>query len=158
MINDLHTKIKLLIQKSKDLIVAPTMSDIDFHNVEGSLQINFSIDFKKTNSVFRYDYFLLFDFFNFQGNSKTSVVQKTLRLRQNANLPLDTLILSEDDASVLLMKCLGDHEEIYWIAVEDYENYCEGKPLEYNPTIFPTFTDFFAYLLDEEEKKRKNEV
>ena len=125
----------------------------EIHQVEKTLAIKFSDEFKKGNIIYGYDIVGSFDFHSFpQG-----VVQKALRLRRNANLPNDTLMLSEDDASVWLMKCLGDHEEIYWIAVEDYYHYCDNEPLEYAPTIFPTFTDFFAYLLDEAEKQLEGE-
>ena len=147
--------IKLLAMQSEKKFPFGDFSGIDIdiiNKFEQDLNLNLSTEFKVASVEYNYCLFS-FGFFSFP----EGVLQETLRLRQNANLPLNTLILSEDDASVLLMKCLGDHEEIYWIAIEDYENYCEGKPLEYDPNIFPTFTDFFAYLLDEEEKRRAEE-
>ncbi len=124
----------------------------EIHELEIALSLKLSEEFKNGEIIYSYDLFS-FGFFSLpQG-----VMQETLRLRKDANFPQDTLFLSEDDASIFLMKCFGDHEEIYWIAVEDYERYCDNEPLEYNPTIFCSFTDFFAYLLDEEEKRRAEE-
>jgi hypothetical protein len=121
------------------------------------LGVNFSAPFKEIAEKGRFDFLSHIDFFSIDQEGENSVVGETLRLRENANLPKNTLILSEDDASLLLMKCLGDHEEIYWIAIEDYDHYCNDEPLKYKHTFFPTFTDFFSYLLDEEEKRRAEE-
>lgn len=145
-----------LIKKIKQSQL-PALKSEDIENLRKKLAINFSKDFFELSILGDFEYNNSFSFYNLHLDNACSVVGETLRLRKDANLPLDTLILSEDDASIWLMKCLGDHEEIYWIAVEDYENYCEGKPLEYDPNVFPTFTDFFAYLLDEEEKLRAEE-
>lgn len=121
------------------------------------LGVNFSNVFKEIGLKARFDFLSHIDFFSMDQEGDYSVIGETLRLRKGANLPEDTLVLSENDASILLMKCFGDHEEVYWIAIEDYYHYCDGKKLLYNPTIFPTFTDFFSYLLDEEEKQRREE-
>lgn len=135
-------------------INAPKMGNETLNNLKEILNIKFSNEYINLNKLFDFQYFSYFPINNLEQTGNYSVIGDTLRLRKASNLPLDTLFLFEDDASVLLMKCLGDHEEIYWIAVEDFHNYCEGKKLEYNPTIFYNFTEFFKFLLTEEEKIR----
>ena len=125
----------------------------ELEKAANALNVIFSKEIKQSYVIYPYDFFTSYQLIGFPDG----VIEETLRLRKDANLPKDTLILSEDDASILLMRCLGDHEEIYWMAVEDYYRYCDNEPLEYDPTIFPTFTDFFSYLLDEEEKRRADE-
>ena len=117
------------------------------------LGVDFSKQFKEIGDNVSFEYITsLGCFFSFDNG----VINETLAMRRNEDIsfPEDTLVLSEMDTSFILMKCCGDHEEIYWIAIEDIYNYCEGKPLLYNPITFPTFADFFSYLLDEEEKER----
>ena len=146
--------IQTLAEKAARLFPSSLKSTAEeVSELEEILEVKMSNEFKSGDIIYAYDLFESFDFFSFP----RGVIQETLRLRKDANLPKDTLILSEDDASIWLMRCLGDHEEIYWMAVEDYYRYCDNEPLEYNPTIFPTFTDFFSYLLDEEEKRRAEE-
>lgn len=123
---------------------------LNYEEVSLKLNITFSKDFKDIGDRVRFDYILGVGGFSFD----IGVLQKTLKLRENVNLPKDTLVLLENDASLIFMKCFGDHEEVYWISMEDAYRYCDGDPFMYNPITFPTFADFFSYLLDEEEKER----
>ena len=124
------------------------INEQDLDETTQILNVKFSDEFSTSYKIFPYDLFSNFSFLSFP----KGVIEETKRLRKCCSLPHDTLFLYEDDASVLLMKCLGDREEIYWIAVEDFENFCEEKPLLYEPTIFLTFPDLFEYLAKEEEK------
>lgn len=130
----------------------PALSSEVIKNLISKLNVNFSKEFLDLAKVANFEYFDCFPINNLDLEADCSVIGDTLRLRNSSSLPQNTLFLWEDDASVLLMKCLGDREEIYWIAVEDFENFCEEKPLLYEPTIFLTFPDFFEYLAKEEEK------
>tara|TARA_Y100000780_G_C13477333_1_gene337087 strand:+ start:26 stop:481 length:456 start_codon:yes stop_codon:yes gene_type:complete len=142
---------KNLLEKINNLNIKPlSKSSITF--LEQKLHIDFSPDFIKVCSHANFQYFKTFEFLNSENESNYSITGYTIRLRKTSKLPLNTLCLSEDDASILLMKCLGTHEEIYWIAIEDYNNYCEEKPLLYSPIIFESFHDFFEYLLKSEEE------
>jgi hypothetical protein len=89
-----------------------------------------------------------------------NICDETLRLRQSINLPKNMIVLAEPDESIIIMEISNEPKvmsKIYWLGSGDIYNLAEGKPLEDNPTIFPTFSDFFAYLLDEEEKRRTEE-
>jgi hypothetical protein len=127
---------------------------INHEKISKKLGVCFSNDFKNISKKARFDYLNVFDWLSLDQEKEHSVIGDTISLRKTANLPKDTLFLSEDDASALLMKCFGTHEEIYWIAIEDFERFCNDEKLEYDYTFFPTFTAFFEYLLDEGEKER----
>ncbi len=135
-----------------------TKMKLSCEKVSSELEIPFSKEFKKIADECRFDYLGRFEWFSFNNDGSHSVIGDTLRLRQEVNLPKDTLILAEDDASLLFMKCLGDREEIYWISTQDGYNYCDGQPLLNNPIIFSNFIDFFTYLLNEEEEMRQEEA
>lgn len=142
------------IRKLAERAVASFPCDIknnseEIQKLEKLAGVTISEEFKQGYLMYAYDLFSSFDFISFPDG----VIQETARLKQTTHLPSNALILSEDDASLVIMKCLGDHEEIYWIAVEDFDNYCQSKPLNCTPEIFPTFGDFFEYLLTEEEKR-----
>lgn len=69
------------------------------------------------------------------------------------------MLPQQDDVSFLLLKTKSlDESEVIWYAYQYFFNLCDGKPMEYNPTIFPSFTDFFEYLLDEEEKMQAEDA
>lgn len=127
---------------------------LPYEKISELLGVSFSNEFIEISSQVGFDYFGNFSWFNSDQTENYSIIGETKDLRTERNLPNNTLWLTEDDASLLFMKCLGDHEEIFWIAIEDGERFCEGKPLEYDYDFFPTFADFFKYLLDEEEKSR----
>lgn len=131
----------------------PPLSLKDIENLKNKLKVCFSHEFMEIAKIADFEYFNCFNINNLNLENESSVIGDTLRLRKNNHLPNDTLFLCEDDASVLLMRCLGDHEEIFWLAVEDFENFCKDEALEYPYNLFSTFTDFFKYLLDEEEKE-----
>jgi hypothetical protein len=127
----------------------------DYVEVENKLHVKFSKSFKKINNICSYENLFIKDFFSF--SKFGGVIAETLRLRNDVNLPNDVLFLYEDDASIILMQ-VGttepQEEKVFWIAVEDYDRFCKGETLEYKHHIFLSFTDFFEYLLTEEEKER----
>ncbi len=131
------------------------LTSSSFTDVEGKLNIKFSEVFKNLNNICSYENLFIKEFFSFSKSS--GLIAETCRLRKEANLPDNILFLYEDDASVILMQ-VGttepQEEKVFWIAVEDYERFCKGEKLEYKHQVFPSFTDFFEYLLTEEEKER----
>ena len=46
---------------------------------------------------------------------------------------------------------------IYWCDEVDVFNLCEEGVFKYNPTVWASFTDFFEYLVNEEEKRQLEE-
>lgn len=95
--------------------------------------------------------------FIIEGNT-WNVCDQTEHFRKVINLPTEYLVLKEGDESFIVLKT--SHEEsnptpVIWMSSTDVYNLVEDKPLLDAPMFFHTFADFFKYLLDEEEKSRK---
>lgn len=132
--------------------------DMDF--VSSKLGVVLPDDFRQISRVFDYEYLGNFQFPCFCFNGESGVVEETLGTRESLNLPHEFVILSvEDDVSVLLLEtqdCAEKPSPVIWCDMfPDFFNICEGKPMEQNPTIWPSFTDFFEYLVEQEEAKLK---
>jgi hypothetical protein len=91
--------------------------------------------------------------FSLSGTSpKLNPVNETLRLRQAVNLPVQWLVLGEPPESLLLMDCASDGRVI-WIDAIDVGRIID-EDFKGEPTTWNSFSDFFEYLLDEEEEDR----
>jgi len=93
-------------------------------------------------------------------HSDWNICDQTIRLRESVKLPHNMLVLAEPDEGIVLMEITSSNEissKVYWLGIGDGYNLIEGKSLEDNPVVFSSFTDFFAYLLDEEKRRRAEE-
>jgi hypothetical protein len=125
-------------------------------NVERGLNVFFPNDFKVLCEFYGYDYFRLFDFLNFE--RVDGVIGETLYYRSNHGLAENYIVLFSGNVSFVVLHIESSNEsEVIWCDYLDFFNLCDGLPMEYKPTIFPTFTDFYEFLLDEEEKLRAEE-
>jgi hypothetical protein len=112
-----------------------------------------SEDFITLNNFCRCDFFRSFEFYNFE--NEEGVIEETLGLRQTWGLPNNYLVLAMDDAGPTLLKINSpENSEVILCSYYDLENICAGKTFEENPIIYNSFTDFYEFLLDEEEKRR----
>lgn len=146
-----HIKCDALIAKARRLSEAPRLNLLDINQLEKTLKVLLSNDFKYIGNKYDYEYIDFFDFYSFP----TGIINKTKDLRKSCKLPNEYIVLAIDDVSVLLLKTMSSKKsEVIWCDEPDFFNICEGKTLQFNPTIFPSFTDFFEFLLDEEEKIR----
>ncbi len=149
-------KLQEIVVRLNRLEVNTILSTQEILKVENDLSILFSENFKSISIRGSYESVGKFNFFNFGIDNNASVIRETLNARLNGILPNNVIILYEDDASVILMQ-VGttepQEEKVFWIAVEDYDRFCKGEKLEYKHRIF-SFTEFFEYLLTEEEKER----
>lgn len=141
---------------TKYLSLEPERS-LNHEKIAQALNLEFSKEFKTISTKARFDYLGSFEWFNTDGDTEYSSINMTQLLRTEHNLPNNILFLADEGESLILMQCFGDHEEIYWIDRMDFERFCKGEPLECWHKHFPTFPDFFKYLLDEEEKARAEE-
>lgn len=130
------------------------LTSYKIEQAEKKLEVQFPVDFVKLNSICSYEYMSYFSTFCFE----EGVVDTTLEWRESVNSPKNCVALSEEGESAVIMRITGDNAEVIWCDIPDLYNLCEGKPFEYNPTIFPTFTDFYSFLIEEEEKIRAEEA
>ncbi len=150
--NNLHKKIDEILRfKGENRI---PMNEETYSNIESNLCIKFAKDFIELNNYHRYDYLDYFDWFSFD----YGVTEETRWYREREKLPHNYLVLSKDDTYFLLLHTISNTKsEVIWCDCEDFFHLCDGEPMEYKPTIFPSFTDFYEFLLDEEEKIRAEE-
>lgn len=147
-----------IINRIKNLELNQPLKSEEISKVESELNIKLALDFKEINNICSYEFIGLFDFLNFGLTNNQSVIAETQYYRENHNLPNNYLVLAEDDVYFVLLKIVSPQKsEVIWCDYEDFFNLCEGKEMKYSPTIFPSFTDFYEYLLDEEEKMRAEE-
>lgn len=93
-------------------------------------------------------------FFSFNSTFKGwNIVEKTLFYRKSdCKLPQKYLALREEGENFIVLNT--ETKSVLWCSLSDAYQLKEGERLLDQPTIFPTFTDFFEYLVTEEEKER----
>jgi hypothetical protein len=148
-------KCNQLINKANTLCKAPILDRKEILQAEKKLEVILPNDFKYINSLYNYEYIGFFDFYSFS----FGVIEETLYYRTHYNLDNNYLVLSSDGSDFLLVNTKSLSEsKVIWCSYNDFFNLCDGKPMEYNPTIFESFTDFFEYLVDEEDKMQSEDV
>ena len=135
------------------------MNQQEIKEIEGHLNLEFPDDFRKIISFYLGgklgNRFLL----NFQTVGNYSIEEETLALRESINLPHDFLVLY-CEYGMIYMDCnpnSAKYGHVMYVRTEDAQ--CLGDGIE--PKYYwdyPTFSDFFEHLLDEEEKERAENV
>jgi transcriptional regulator with XRE-family HTH domain len=144
MIQELIDRAKALKESEK----------LNYEKLSEQLGVSFSKEFKAINDIARFDCTHTLEWLNIDGDARHNSIAFTLFLRKEFNLPENTIAIADEGESLLLMKCFGEYEEIWWIDNVDIERFCNGEPLEAWDKVFPTFTDFFKSLLDTAEKSQ----
>ncbi len=126
-------------------------------NIENSLDVKLSKEFHSISAYFDGDC-LGFGLFCFDRTATIdNVIDRTIEYRRlDPPLPHQFIALGENDVSFFALNTHND--EVTEMSLNDYYNFVENRSLEDNPQVFKSFTDFFAYLLDEEEKMRQEEA
>jgi hypothetical protein len=65
------------------------------------------------------------------------------------------LLSNEIDGSSVFLETQDSPDKpspVIWCDEMDVYNLCDTGEFKYNPTIWPSFTDFFEYLVEQEEK------
>lgn len=148
------------IMRIKEFKYPPLLIE-EISKVEKALKIKFGEDFYEIANICDYEYLLAagYEFYNMDGNGVYSVIRETLKLRRSCGLPLNYIVLAiQDDVTVILLESAQqEHNKIILCTIHDMLKLGAQQSMEETPLIFPTFTDFFSYLLDEEERRRAEE-
>lgn len=153
----INNRIIQLIKRVERLGLKNSLNKEEIEAVEKVLNLTLPDDFKVLCSYCSYEFLYSFEFITFCADENDGVITETLGWRDSINLPHNYLVLADDGTSAILMKIEEDDAEVIWCSLEDVLNICAGKSMEYNPTVFPSFIDFYEFLLDEEEKERVEE-
>ena len=154
-------KIEEIKQKYLELYPNCGMTEENIDKIEDKLDIKLPYSFKEILNFYDGYYSINNNsFFSFDPNEEGwNVVDKNLYYRNcDLKLPKRFLIIKEGDEDVIVLDLANENGQVYWISSQDVYNLVNGDSLTDNPTIFPTFADFFEYLLDEEEKLREESV
>lgn len=143
--------------KQKYLKLYPThgVSINDLLEIEHKLDVKLPNEFKEIASYYDGYYDIAFkSFFSFSPQIEGwNIADKTNFYRGcDLKLPKKFVALYEGEEDITVLDTTVG--KVYWLGTSDIYNLADGSPLLDNPTIFPSFTDFFEYLLDEEEKER----
>jgi hypothetical protein len=135
----------------------PSLSMEEINTVSNALGVISSKEFVDFSLLYRYDYLCAFEWSCFHDE----VVPHTLDLRKKGLPYRYVLLADEGDAGSIFLETQDAPEKpspVIWCAMEDVYNLCDGKGCKYDATIWPTFADFFEYLVGEEEKERAEEA
>jgi hypothetical protein len=152
-----NDKLLSLIERAKTLRKRPPLSMEEIKIASNELAVCFSKNFVDFSLLYRYDYLDVFEWRSFP----IGIVSDTLDLRKKGLPHRYVLLADEDDAGSVFLETQDSPEKpspVIWCAMEDVYNLCEGKGCKYDATIWPTFADFFEYLVDREEKEQAEEA
>ena len=146
-------KIPELVERYNKIIGENHMSLTSMQYIEAKLGVKFSSIFKNLNNKSSYAAFS-WGLFNPYSENHQSVIGATKILREYLNLPHKAVILNEGSRTMTIMETSEDasNEKIYVIILEDVKCYIANEPFQYDYQYFPSFIDFFEFLLIEEEK------
>ena len=151
-------KCDLLVKKAVVLYSSPKIGTLEYlRHLECNLNIKLPNDFSYLWGKYNYQYTYKFDWCCIENKC----FEYTQDLRKDG-LPHRFVLLAGygDECGSVFMETQDDPEKttpIYWCDEVDVFNLCEEGVFKYNPTIWPSFTDFFEYLVNEEEKRQLEE-
>lgn len=157
-------RVSILKKRYEQLYEIASLHTPEFNKIEQELGIILPNDFKEITQF--YDGGITGNllggiyFPGFLYNKKCPLVENTSHMR-DLGLPPRYIFLYEDDAGAIFMETQDSPDKparVIWCDIPDAENLLAGKPFEYNPTIFPSFTDFFESLVEQEEKDRAEDA
>ena len=86
----------------------------------------------------------------------SNIVEETIRLRDTADLPHDMIVLAEPPESLIVLqapRASGSAATTIWLSHFDVARLSAPNTLR-DPQIWPSYYDFFSYLLDLEAEER----
>jgi hypothetical protein len=143
--------IDILEKRIEKVLGRHPLTQEEISSVENDLKVRFPEIFVKLNKRCSYEY-AGFDFFNFRKKGTYSLVTETLAIRKTYDGDSNKfVVLYTDDAGIVILNTEDENASVMWCSIYDIENVFNNLPLEHSYEFFPTFADFFTYLLDEEE-------
>ena len=122
-------------------------------SIESELGVQLPKDFREIAEFFDGGGINVMPLYSLAGNAPNlNPIHETLRLRKAIGLPSNWVVLGEPPASLLLMDC-DTGGRIIWIDATDAER-IGSQDFARQPDTWNSFSEFFDYLLDEEEADR----
>ena len=167
MQNNLNKLIErgLAINNRKLNIKSPGVDAIFLDNVKNVFNIVIPIDMQQILKQISYDLLCGFEFFDFTVNDDnwSGIVKNNLEIRkqyteesQGQSDMSHILVLADDDGGSVFMITQNDPNKpapVIWCDYGDMYYYSIHKKFQYSHDEWPSFTAFFEYLVEQEEKK-----
>lgn len=113
------------------------------------LGISLPAEFLSTTEFFDGSGFLAIPMFAIGRQSSPNVLQETKRIRHAISLPEFFLVLAEPPESLIVLDCQSGG--VTWCSASDAPR-LGRSPLLDKSDVWPSFSAFFAFLLDEEDQ------
>lgn len=120
--------------------------------IENELQIKLPNDFCEIASFYSGGMIGGKDIYSFVGTDPTSMIGETLRIRKAVGLPSRFVVIAEHDMSIIVMDT-ENTPSIIWLDSVEITKLAEQDFISI-PDVWEGFSDFFSYLVDEEEEER----
>lgn len=116
--------------------------------IEHQLQVKLPADFKEIAQFFGGGLIGGISIFSFADHTP-NIVGETLRLRKAVNFPSSLIFLAEPSESMIVLDT-ANHPAVIWCdSIDVYQ--LQDRSFQVPPDTWNTFSDFFAYLLTQEE-------
>ncbi|MBZ9558062.1 MULTISPECIES: SMI1/KNR4 family protein [unclassified Modicisalibacter] len=146
------TDISTLKSRYESIYGHEPCGDGALEDIERTLEIILPEDFKEISRFFSGGFLggVSHNDIESCGNS-TSILQETLRVREQTGLNKQYAVIAEPSESIILLNTKGQPSIIWCDAIEIEKMGTNefGPP----PDTWQNYRDFFAYLLDEEEQE-----
>lgn len=159
MLNSLN---KLIERAKKATDIDICMDEGDILKVASRLNVTLPQEFVQINTSFRYDLLYDGDLLDFTSDQWSGVIKNTIKLREkykaNFNMYVDVskvLLLSLEAFGGILMLTNENPSEVAKViscSLSDIHNYLVNGNFEDPHDEWPSFTAFFEYLIEQEEK------
>lgn len=121
--------------------------------LESSLDVTLPDDVKAISQFFRGDLLGGISHYSFDGSSSaTNIVNETTRLRSAIGLPHRFIVLAEPAESLIVLDV--DSGVVTWCDNFDVSRLNGSSEMLGKPDTWPSYAEFFEYLLDEEGEER----
>jgi len=125
----------------------------DLDKIEQNLQVKLPKDFREISRFYSGGDIGGKSIHSFAFSDSTNLLGETLRLREAVGLPNRIVVIAEQDMSVIVMDT-ENKPSIIWIDSVEVTKLHKQDFIS-NPDVWEGFSDFFNYLLEEEEEERK---
>ena len=121
--------------------------------IEQRLQVTLPDDFKEIASFFNGGLIGGISIFSYDQMMPTNIIEETLRLREGVQFPHSFLFLAEPAGSMIVLDTAKSPSVIWCDSIDVYS--LHNGSFQIVPDIWNTFSDFFDYLLNQEEEERE---
>lgn len=146
---DMETIEGMRARYSKMAGIRPASVEL-LRDIEKSLNLNLPRDFCEICEFFDGSGLNVIPLLSLAARTSTlNPLTETQRLRVKISFPQNYLVLAEPPESLIVMECVGNRK-VFWLDAIDVGR-LESESFSRSPDVWPSFAEFFSYLLEEEE-------